>query len=399
VAALLGALVLLAVPAAAQPGVPDGYEWAIERFRVSVTVGPDGTLRVVENIDVDFRSAQRHGIFRVIPVRYELSPTDTQIDLPDGREPGEFLRIIEIDNIAVTSTAPADLHLEEPTRFEGRDLRVRIGDEDRTVTGPQSYEISYDVRGALNAFEAHGELYWNATGNSWDVPLQRTRVTVNAPAISEIACFRGPVGATSVCEESSLEGGTATFRAPNLQPGEGLTFVTAFPTAAVDVPPPILVEKWNFARAFNGSPGAAPAGAVVGLLGLAGLGLLAFRQGRDRVTRGGIGVDGRLDDVPSDRRGLFAPRVTPVEFRPPDDLRPGQIGVLIDERVDPVDVAATIVDLAVRGHLRIVELTEKKLWRSKTDWRLERLDSDEPLAPYEQRLLTGLFEDGSQVEV
>ena len=389
-------LVLLGGPAVAQS---DGYEWIIERFAVDITVEPDGTLRVVENLEVDFRNASKHGIFRVIPVRYELSPTDTQIDVPEGRTPDDFLRIIAIDDIEVTGSAPTDLHIEEPTRLEGRELSIRIGDEDRTVSGPQTYRIAYTVRGALNEFEAYSELYWNATGNDWEVPIRRARVRVRAPAISDIACFRGPVGATSVCQEASVDGATALFRAPNLQPGEGLTFVTAMPPGAVDVPPPLLTEKWNAARAFSGSPAAVPAAAAVGLLGLAGIGLLAYRQGRDRVTRGGIGVDGRLDAVPSDRRGLFAPRVTPVEFRPPDDLRPGQIGVLIDERVDPVDVAATIVDLAVRGHLRIVEVTEKKLWRSKTDWRLERLSGEDLLRPYEQRLLDGLFESGPQVEV
>ena len=393
-AALL--LVLAAGPASAQA---DGYEWVINRFDVAITVAPDGTVKVVEDIALNFRAAERHGIYRVLPVRYDLSPADTRLDLPEGRPASDFLRVIEVDDLAVTSTAPAGVETEAPSRFEGRDLSIRIGDEDRIVTGPQTYRISYTVRGALNVFEAHSELYWNATGNAWEVPIQRANVTVTAPAISQVGCFRGPVGATSVCDESAAQRTTASFAAANLQPGEGLTFVTAFPPDAVAVPEPLLAEKWSPARAFSGSPAAVPAGAVVALLGVIGVGLLAYRQGRDRVTRGGVGVDGRIDTAPSQRRRLFAARVVPVEFRPPEDLRPGQVGVLIDERVDPVDIAATIVDLAVRGHLRIVELTEKKLWRSKTDWRLERLAGGGALAAYEQRLLDGLFEDGDQVEV
>ena len=396
VAAVLGVLAVSGGTAGAQD---DGYEWSITEFAVDVTVSSEGILHVVEDISVDFRGAEKHGIFRVIPVRYELSPTDTQLDIPDGRSPDEFVRVLEIENLSVTGTAPTDVVTEEPTRFEGRELSIRIGDEDRTVSGPQRYQITYDVRGALNAFEAHSELYWNATGNDWEVPIRRADVAVTAPVIDEIGCFRGPVGATSVCDESSVVGRTAVFSAANLQPGEGLTFVVAMPPGAVEVPPPILVEKWEPLRALTGSPAAVPAALIVSLLGAAGVAALAYRQGRDRVTRGGIAVDGRVDGAPSERRGLFAPRVTPVEFRPPDGLRPGQIGVLLDERVDPVDISATIVDLAVRGHLRIVELTEKKLWRSKTDWRLERLASDDSLLEYEQRLLDGLFSDGDEVEV
>ena len=44
-----------------------------------------------------------------------------------------------------------------------------------------------------------------------------------------------------------------------------------------------------------------------------------------------------------------------VEFQPPDGLRPGQVGTLLDERADPLDVSATVVDLAVHGYLRIEE--------------------------------------------
>src|SRR5262249_61116422 len=52
---------------------------------------------------------------------------------------------------------------------------------------------------------------------------------------------------------------------------------------------------------------------------------------------------------------LGAPPVS-VEFVPPDDIRPGQVGTLIDESADVIDVIATIVDLAVRKYLRIREL-------------------------------------------
>ena len=38
------------------------------------------------------------------------------------------------------------------------------------------------------------------------------------------------------------------------------------------------------------------------------------------------------------------------------DIRPGHVGTVADERVDPIDVTATLVDLAVRGHLLITEL-------------------------------------------
>ena len=82
----------------------------------------------------------------------------------------------------------------------------------------------------------------------------------------------------------------------------------------------------------------------------------------------------------------------PVEYVPPDDLRPGQVGTLVDEAANPIDVTATIVDLAVRGYLRIEEIPKEGLF-GKPDWKLVRLKSGEDLLSYERLLLTGLFED------
>jgi len=86
-----------------------------------------------------------------------------------------------------------------------------------------------------------------------------------------------------------------------------------------------------------------------------------------------------------------------VQFQPPEGLRPGQIGTLLDEQANVVDVTATIVDLAVRGHLRIVEL-ERSHWFTPRDWQLEKLSGGTgELLTYERKLYDGLFESGDQV--
>jgi hypothetical protein len=42
-------------------------------------------------------------------------------------------------------------------------------------------------------------------------------------------------------------------------------------------------------------------------------------------------------------------------YEPPARLTPAEIGALIDDRLDPRDVTATLIDLAVRGYIRIEE--------------------------------------------
>lgn len=86
-----------------------------------------------------------------------------------------------------------------------------------------------------------------------------------------------------------------------------------------------------------------------------------------------------------------------VEYLPPDDLRPAQMGVLLDERADALDVTATIVDMAVRGYLHITEIPKKGLFGDK-DWRLEKRKEPEGLQPYEAALFKALYK-GSRTEV
>jgi hypothetical protein len=94
---------------------------------------------------------------------------------------------------------------------------------------------------------------------------------------------------------------------------------------------------------------------------------------------------------------LFEEGIYPVEYAPPDDIRPGQVGTLMDEVANPLDVTATIVDLAVRRYLRIEEIPKRWLL-GKPDWRFIKLkEADEGLVEYERLLLDGLFEDADEV--
>lgn len=95
----------------------------------------------------------------------------------------------------------------------------------------------------------------------------------------------------------------------------------------------------------------------LGVLGplLAGslMGMLVWTRGRDRQYAGltpGL-TRGPGEDVPVVVGGE-APTVA-VQFNPPPGVQPGMVGTILDEQVNLVDVTATLVDLAVRGHLTI----------------------------------------------
>jgi uncharacterized protein (TIGR04222 family) len=381
VAVALAAILALALPARGQS------QEAIRRYDVAVEIRTDGTTHIVETIAYDFGSTtDHHGIFRDIPTRLAY----------DDRND----RVYPVDVVAVSATggASADHAIEDAG---GGVTRIRIGDADRTVTGLVTYTIEYVVRGAMNGFRDHDELYWNAIGDDWSVPIERATATVSAPAaIDRVACFTGSVGSTEPCRLAEVDAaGAARFAARDLFPFEGMTVVVALPKGTVPEPAPILQERWSFGRAFEATPASASAAGAVLLLGVGGFGYLAWRRGRDRRFVGSPvdqvmgNPDGTEQAVPAFEGDASAP----VEFAPPDDVRPGQVGTLLDERANTLDVTATIVDLAGRGFLMIRELP-KEGWFAKPDWELVRLDRDEAeLLPYERTLLHGLFRDGSEV--
>jgi uncharacterized membrane protein YgcG len=380
--AVLWAL-LVPVPAPAQGFV---FE-ETERYDVRIEIEPSGDLLVTETIDQQFGDTPRHGIFRYIPNRL--------------RYDDEYDRVYPIELLSVR-TSPGTPDDVETSEEEGHFV-IRIGDPDVEITGRHTYEITYRVEGAMNGFETHDELYWNAIGDRWEQAIREANVVVVGPAkIDRVACFRGPFGSTLRCGRAEVNKGRGVFADANLPPYNGMSVVVALPPGTVASTAPMLDERWSLDKAFSRTP--ATVGGGIGLLALiaGGVGVLLWRGGRDVRYRGsqidqvmGGPVETQTQAVP-----LFEQGGSVVEFAPPEELRPGQVGTLVDEEANTLDVSATIVDLAVRKHLVIEEIPKKWLL-GKADWKFRRLPPPEGdgLRQYEATLLNGLFEDGHEVEL
>ena len=350
----------------------------IERYDVTIDIRADGTYEVVETIAYNFGPFERHGIFRTIPVRFPYDPDP------------KYERVYELSGIRVDGSEGTPDGVEDSDE-NGRKL-LRIGDPDETITGAHTYRIRYVVRGGLNAFPDHDELYWNAIGDEWDVPIGAASVTVRAPGgINRVACFAGPRGSTLPCAGAEVvDDNEAAFRHDALAERQAVTVVVALVKGTIDPAgtKPILDEKFSLTRAFSVTPSSVAGAVAAGVLAFGFVVRLLWRTGRDRKIAG---------NSPDDRRGFGEDDESPVVFRPPGNARPAQVGVLVDERADALDVTASIVDLAVRGYLEIRELP-KTGWFGKTDWNLvQGSGPTEALLPFERRLLDGLFEGRSEI--
>jgi uncharacterized protein (TIGR04222 family) len=371
----------------------------VRSYAVELVLASDSTMHVRETIEYDIGSAtDRHGILRTMPREYPYND--------------RFHRVTPVEDVEASSPsgAPDDLQVEQ-----GSTTVIRIGDPDETVEGRQTYVLSYTVRGVVNAFSDHEELYWNAVGQEWDVPIDAVRTTLEAPATVEDAqCFKGAQGSTQRCTVAGVGSGETAFTASGLQPGQGMTVVASFAPGTFTGTEPILEEIWSPARAFALTPWTL-AGSV-GLLTVLAGGLVALvaRRGRDeqsvgvtpgleqglRPIAGGVWAPGADPSAGTPTRRTPWLRREPVAVRltPPDGLRAGQIGTLLDERANVVDVTATIIDLAVRGLLRVEEV-EGQGRVGTGDWLLRRLRDPRygELYAYEGRLFTALFPGRDEV--
>lgn len=373
--------------------------WVIRSFDARYDIQEAGAVTVTEEISVDFGTLEKHGIFRDIPVQYRYDDTND--------------RLIPVSNVNVEGR-------DGPLRFElitgGPNLRIKIGDPDKTVTGEQEYRITYILAGALNPFPDHDEFYWNVTGNEWPVTIEAATAAVVLPGqvIQDVACFQGPTGSQVPCDDTQREERAVRFAAATpLGEGSGLTIVVGLEKGAVLAVAPILVpraeeksewDQWVENMGVN-KPMPLALAALAGVAAVAAIARLWWMAGRDRW----FGDMFYLSESPREETKPVGARETVVvEYQPPEvnrrerRLRPAEIGLLLDERADTLDVSATIVDMAVRKYLVIAETESGGLLGlfKKKDYELTRLEKpDDDLLPYERRLLGALFDDGATVKL
>lgn len=382
--------------------------WIIRSFDVRYELQTNGSFNVREDIAVDFGTLERHGIFRDMPVEYKYDDNNN--------------RLINVSDVSVT-----DGSTEVP--FETSDsrpnTRIKIGDPDRLVSGRQRYVVTYTVHNGLNPFSDHDELFWNVTGNEWPVTIERASATAVAPApgVEQIKCFQGPKRSTAPCA-SSLDATSPSFRATDaMEPGAGLTIVVGLRKGLIAVGPPHLVPGGQNTRApsiddtfrrirepFQLNAITISIAAVLGGIIVVALVGLWWTAGRDRWFGNMYYI---RDNPHEERKPVFARETIVVEYQPPDvrggrRLRPAEIGVLMDERADTLDVSATIVDLAVRGHLQIKEVPKGGIFGmfKSQDYELVRQAGASPggrsldgLLAYESRLKDALFDGSSTVKL
>jgi uncharacterized membrane protein len=350
--AVIGTITLFGVATA------QAKELRIENFDAHIVVASNGTIDVTETIQAHFIGSGWHGLYRSIPVEYVT---------PQGLNYTLF-----VDVQRVTDGNGHSLKFDSSRVLQYRKLKIYVPGADNSV---QMIFIEYTVSDAIKFFEDHDELYWNVTGDEWDVPIQSAHVNIILPAgVSNIraAAFTGAYGSHAKDAEIDVaaNGVEARTTAPLPYHG-GLTVAVALDKGAIREPT-AADSVGRFLR--SNWPLFLPAGVFCVMF------YLWWTRGRD-------------------------PRLRPIaaQYEPPDQLTPGEAGTLVDNSADMRDITASIVDLAVRGCLVIEEVQKDRmlglmhekdynfiLQKDRSQWSV--------LKAHEQALLDGFFTAGTAGE-
>jgi uncharacterized membrane protein YgcG len=347
--AILVALVLLC---------PGGTASAAEGERIlsfdsTVTVREDSTLLVEETIRVVSQGLTiQHGIYRDFPTTYT--------DPGSGR-----VTRVAFDVVAVQRDgAPEPWH----SARQSNGVRVYFGSSSVDLEpGEHTYVFTYTSDRQLGFFATHDELYWNVTGNGWQYPIDRASCTVILPGtawqeISGLTAYTGMQGATGADFVASINAaGNPVFSAVRpLEPGEGLSIVVGWAKGFVQ--PPTARQRVLWWLRDNRQVGIAAA-SVLALL--AYYFIVWLRVGRDPA------------------RGTIIPR-----FEPPEGMGAAATRYLRIMRMDDKAFAAALVDLAVKGAIKISQHEDDGTYAIDTTGTLPPTLTSE-----EQGLYHKLFDD------
>jgi len=344
----LGFLLITPSPGSAQ-------HFTIRKFHSDILIHEDSSVIVKERIEVEFHQSKR-GIYREIPFRYR----------------DEFGKEIITPLTIISVTDDSERPWKYQVKREGSIVHVRIGDPEKYVKGRQVYILTYRVKNTVLFLEDHDEFYWNVTGNYWKAPIREASAKVKLETKNRskkliVIGYQGALGSKEECGYESFDNTGRFFTKRSLQMGEGLTLVFGWEKGLISPPSSWekffwalhLEENWVFFVPF------------LSLFYMVGR---WYKRGRDPNVRESVMV-------------MYGP--PKFEDKP---LIPAEIGALIDEKIDPRDMSSTIVDLAVKGYLKIEETKREGLLFDSVDYYLRKVkDPDAHLQPFEIELMKSLF--------
>ncbi|BCK52490.1 DUF2207 family protein [Nocardia wallacei] len=339
----LGALLLVlagafaAVPAAQAQEPVDGVT-----INADIKLSEQGLLEVAETVRVP-PGGQFH---MAVPLRVAL------------KDKGE--RRFSVTDISATGAGTAEVE----------------GDRFSIDAQPGESSYRYVVHNTVNDAAGTQLFRWSGVLNT-DVASITASVISPSYEMGIVDCKIGPAGSAQPCADVRVEpDGVLTLYKEGLNKGDLIDLTLQMPPGTVPANADITGDEPS-AFAIT-APVLVAFGVLLAALAAAG-GYVAWSRRQDAAA-----LTGQDTLEPVQRNG------NQVQFASPEGVLPGEAGLLLDGSADPGDLAATVVDLAVRRYLWVTPVGD-------SDWRINRVNpADDQLRDYEKAVYRALLPDGTE---
>jgi uncharacterized membrane protein YgcG len=358
------AIVLAAVTIfSAQASAVDTQNFVIKSFVSDYYLSRDkkmhSQMQVKETIVADFPlTDQNHGILRAIPRTYNGNNLNLKI------------------NSVTDETGNA---YNYTSKTENDNLILKIGDPISYVHGLKTYKIDYTLDRVVTFYGYdHDELYWNVNGDQWPQAMNLVQANVHIPndiaanLLDKTACYTGAFGSTqsncTIIKRNTNNETVINISSSNIISNETLTFVIGFKAGTFKQS---FFESKTFQTIVN-----VWLAIIVPIIIAAFMLIRYIKFGRDPRGRGTI--------IP--------------QYDRPKNVSLIEAATIYNEKLPKNAVSATIIDLAIRRYINIIETSKKK-------YKLVLLKSPDDLTDYEQQVVKMHFNDttltkpGSEVEL
>ena len=233
------------------------------------------------------------------------------------------------------------------------------------VHGTQTYVIDYTQTDVTKYFKDtdDDEFYWDVNGTGWQQPFGEVSatVTVARPLVSKLtgqnACYQGSQGSTQKCDITA-DNGTITAKVEKLSAYQGMTLAIGFAPKTFADAPFNLIEK-----ILEIVPVTFLLGLLAEILAVGGAIVLHYQLWRRRSGDPII-----------------------AQYEPPKGVSVMLAANIVGK--PKKGMAASIVDLAVRGKLRIIEKPKEGYQAAR--FGVQQLNVDD-LLPDEEGVMNALF--------
>ena len=329
------------------------------------------------------------GIFAAAPSAQAQEPAGVSIVADIKLSEDGLLEVEE----TVQVPPGGQFHMAIPLRVahgEGGERRFSVTDISTTGPGkaetaqevfsvdapPGESTFAYTVHGAVSDAPGTQLFHWSGLLNT-DVASFDGSIISPSYRMGIVDCTVGAAGSTRKCNDARVEpDGVLTMHEENLHKGDALD-------VSLQMPPGTVQANADITEGRGSGPFAVTAPVLVsfGLLLLALAAFGGYLMWARRQDAAALTSSATLDPVQRSGRN--------AEFVSPEGVLPGEAGLLLDGSSDAVDIAATVVDLAVRRYLWIAPAGD-------SDWRITRVNAaDDQLREYEKQVYAALLPDGT----